>query len=119
MSDLPALAGWRLHYLDEGPRDAPITWLCLHGNPAWSYLYRKMIPILLSQGDRVVAPDLIGFGKSDKRTWYTRRPFDRRDFIALGFGAVLLLRMRLEVLKREARSSWVRAEVARLVEGRA
>jgi tRNA(adenine34) deaminase len=56
----------RLHYLDEGPADAPVTWLCLHGNPAWSYLYRKMMPILLSQGDRVVAPDLIGFGKSDK-----------------------------------------------------
>jgi tRNA(adenine34) deaminase len=66
LSDLPGLAGLRLHYLDEGPADAPITWLCLHGNPAWSYLYRKMVPILLSQGDRVVAPDLIGFGRSDK-----------------------------------------------------
>ena len=66
LSDLPSLAGLRLHYLDEGPADAPRTWLCLHGNPAWSYLYRKMIPVLLSQGDRVVAPDLIGFGKSDK-----------------------------------------------------
>ena len=66
LSDLPSLGGLRLHYLDEGPRDAPRTWLCLHGNPAWSYLYRKMIPILLSQGDRVVAPDLIGFGRSDK-----------------------------------------------------
>ena len=66
LNDLPALGGLRLHYLDEGPGDAPRTWLCLHGNPAWSYLYRKMIPILLSQGDRVVAPDLIGFGKSDK-----------------------------------------------------
>jgi len=66
VSDLPALAGLRLHYLDEGPRDAPVTWLCLHGNPAWSYLYRKMIPIFLETGDRVVAPDLVGFGKSDK-----------------------------------------------------
>ncbi len=66
LSDLPSLAGLRLHYLDEGPRDAPITWLCLHGNPAWSYLYRHMIPVFLAAGHRVVAPDLIGFGKSDK-----------------------------------------------------
>jgi tRNA(adenine34) deaminase len=64
--DLPALAGLRLHYLDEGPRDAPLTWLCLHGNPAWSYLYRRMIPVFLAAGHRIVAPDLIGFGKSDK-----------------------------------------------------
>ena len=66
LSDLPALAGLRQHYLDEGPRDAPLTWLCLHGNPSWSYLYRKMIPVFLAAGHRVVAPDLIGFGKSDK-----------------------------------------------------
>lgn len=66
LSDLPALAGLRLHYLDEGPREAPLTWLCLHGNPSWSYLYRKMIPVFLAAGHRVVAPDLIGFGRSDK-----------------------------------------------------
>ncbi|WP_048441964.1 tRNA adenosine(34) deaminase TadA [Caenimonas sp. SL110] len=66
VADLPSLAGLRMHYLDEGPADARRTWLCLHGNPAWSYLYRKMIPVLLEAGDRVVAPDLIGFGKSDK-----------------------------------------------------
>ncbi len=66
VSDLPSLAGLRMHYLDEGPRDAPRTWLCLHGNPAWSYLYRRMLPAFLAAGDRVVAPDLIGFGKSDK-----------------------------------------------------
>ncbi len=66
VSDLPALAGLRLHYLDEGPRDAPLTWLCLHGNPAWSYLYRRMLPVFTQAGHRVVAPDLIGFGKSDK-----------------------------------------------------
>ncbi|HSH90825.1 MAG TPA: tRNA adenosine(34) deaminase TadA [Ramlibacter sp.] len=66
IADLPALAGLRMHYLDEGPREAPITWLCLHGNPAWSYLFRKMIPVFLEAGDRVVAPDMIGFGKSDK-----------------------------------------------------
>lgn len=64
--DLAALGGLRMHYLDEGPVDAPRAWLCLHGNPAWSYLYRKMIPVFLEAGDRVVAPDMIGFGKSDK-----------------------------------------------------
>lgn len=66
VSDLPSLAGLRMHYLDEGPREAPFTWLCLHGNPSWSYLYRRMIPVFLAAGDRVVAPDLIGFGRSDK-----------------------------------------------------
>lgn len=66
LSDLPALAGLRMHYLDEGPSDAPLTYLCLHGSPTWSYLYRKMIPVFLASGARVVAPDLIGFGKSDK-----------------------------------------------------
>ena len=66
VSDLPSLGGLRMHYLDLGLRDAPLTYLCLHGNPAWSYLYRKMIPVFLSAGSRVVAPDLIGFGKSDK-----------------------------------------------------
>jgi tRNA(adenine34) deaminase len=70
VSDLPSLAGLRMHYLDEEPsavaRAGRITWLCLHGNPAWSYLYRMMIPVFVAAGDRVVAPDLIGFGKSDK-----------------------------------------------------
>ncbi len=65
ISDLPSLAGLRMHYLDEGANEG-LTWLCLHGNPAWSYLYRKMIPVFLQAGHRVVAPDLIGFGKSDK-----------------------------------------------------
>ena len=65
VSDLPALSGLRLHYLDEGS-DQKLTFLCLHGNPTWSYLYRKMIPVFLQAGHRVVAPDLIGFGKSDK-----------------------------------------------------
>ncbi len=66
LADLPSLAGLRLHYVDEGPAEAPRTWLCLHGNPSWCYLYRKMIPVFLAAGDRVVAPDLIGFGRSDK-----------------------------------------------------
>ncbi|MEE3319969.1 MAG: haloalkane dehalogenase [Pseudomonadota bacterium] len=59
--------GLRMHYVDEGPRDAhPI--LMLHGEPSWSYLYRHMIPICAAAGHRVIAPDLIGFGKSDKPT---------------------------------------------------
>jgi tRNA(adenine34) deaminase len=69
ISDLPSLAGLRMHYLDEqvGASGPPaLTFLCLHGNPSWSYLYRKMIPVFLAAGHRVIAPDLIGFGKSDK-----------------------------------------------------
>ncbi len=66
VSDLPSLSGLRMHYLDEGPRDAALTYLCLHDNPAWSYLFRKVLPEFLSVGSRVLAPDLIGFGKSDK-----------------------------------------------------
>jgi haloalkane dehalogenase len=63
---LPGYEGARGHYLDLGPRDADRTFLCLHGEPTWSYLYRKMIPVLLESGARVVAPDLFGFGRSDK-----------------------------------------------------
>ena len=66
VSDLPALQGLRMHYLDVGPHNAALTYLCLHGNPTWSFLYRKMIPVFAQAGYRVVAPDLIGFGKSDK-----------------------------------------------------
>jgi haloalkane dehalogenase len=57
--------GLRVHYLDEGPADAPV-FLCLHGEPTWSYLYRRMLPPFLASGARVVAPDFIGFGRSDK-----------------------------------------------------
>ena len=55
----------RMHYIDEGPKDAPAV-LLFHGEPSWSFLYRKMIPILLDAGFRCIAPDLIGFGKSDR-----------------------------------------------------
>ena len=63
VSDLPSLAGLRMHYLDEGAREAPLTWLCLHGPSTWSYAFRKMLPAF---SGRVVVPDLVGFGKSDK-----------------------------------------------------
>jgi pimeloyl-ACP methyl ester carboxylesterase len=56
--------GYRAHYLDEGEGER--TYLCLHGNPTWSYLYRRMIPPFVQSGARVVAPDLLGFGRSDK-----------------------------------------------------
>ncbi len=57
--------GLRMHYVDEGPRSGAVI-LLMHGEPTWSYLYRKMIPPLVAAGFRVLAPDLIGFGKSDK-----------------------------------------------------
>jgi haloalkane dehalogenase len=57
--------GLRIHYVDEGPRDAAPV-LLLHGEPSWSYLYRKMIPPITAAGHRAIAPDLVGFGRSDK-----------------------------------------------------
>jgi len=66
IDDLEGYEGLRLHYLDEGEPDSPEIFLCLHGEPSWSYLYRKMIPVFVENGIRVIAPDLLGFGKSDK-----------------------------------------------------
>jgi haloalkane dehalogenase len=57
----------RVHYLREGDPAAPVV-LLMHGEPSWSYLYRKMIPVLVSAGLQIVAPDLVGFGRSDKPT---------------------------------------------------
>jgi haloalkane dehalogenase len=57
----------RVHYLDEGRADGDLV-VCMHGEPSWSFLYRKMIPVLTDAGVRCVAPDLIGFGRSDKPT---------------------------------------------------
>ncbi|MDA9041427.1 alpha/beta fold hydrolase [Gammaproteobacteria bacterium] len=62
----------RIHHIDEGPKDGP-TLLAMHGQPVWSYLYAKMIPILTKEGIRVIAPDLVGYGKSDK-------PASREDY---------------------------------------
>jgi len=61
------IGGLRIAYIDEGPRDAAPV-LLMHGEPTWSYLYRKMIPVLVAAGHRVIAPDLVGFGRSDKPT---------------------------------------------------
>jgi len=64
--------GLRIHYVDEGPRNAAPV-LLLHGEPSWSYLYRKMIPLITAAGRRAIAPDLVGFGRSDK-------PVRREDY---------------------------------------
>ncbi|MBW1803686.1 MAG: alpha/beta fold hydrolase [Deltaproteobacteria bacterium] len=66
LDDLAGYEGLRMHYLDEGSQDADNIFLCLHGEPTWSYLYRKMIPVFTAAGHRVVAPDFFGFGRSDK-----------------------------------------------------
>lgn len=68
LDDLPGFEGIRVHRVDEPGRLGMPTALLLHGNPTWGYLYRRMIPVFLEAGLRVVAPDLIGFGRSDKPT---------------------------------------------------
>ncbi len=83
--------GLRVHYLDEGPRDAAVTVLCLHGNPSWSYLYRHMIPVFTAAGLRVVAPDLIGFGRSDKPRSEAAHSFDFHRGMLIDFVAQLKL----------------------------
>ena len=66
VEDLAGYDGLRVHYVDEGPKDADRVFLCLHGQPSWSFLYRKMIPEFTASGARVIAPDWLGFGRSDK-----------------------------------------------------
>lgn len=92
----PDLGPLRIHYLDEGPRQGEVI-LCLHGEPSWSYLYRKMIPLFTTAGLRVLAPDLVGFGRSDKpaaRNDYTYAKHVQwiSDWLAaVGVGQVTLL----------------------------
>lgn len=92
MSSLPGFAyaphytkwrDWRIHYIDEGKGER--TFLCLHGEPTWSYLYRKMIPHFVARGARVVAPDLVGFGRSDKPEDETLYTFDFHRRFLLDF----------------------------------
>jgi haloalkane dehalogenase len=66
IDDLPGYEGMRLHWIDEGPRDAATTFLVIHGEPSWLYLFRKMIPVFTTAGHRVVGFDWFGFGRSDK-----------------------------------------------------
>jgi haloalkane dehalogenase len=77
--DDPDFGPLRMHYVDEGPREAPVA-LMLHGEPTWSYLYRKMIPPVAAAGYRAVAPDMIGFGRSDK--FGSRAPYSYDRFVA-------------------------------------
>lgn len=87
LDDLPGYEGLRVHYLDEagtpGGPEAGAVFLCLHGQPSWSYLYRKMIPVFTAAGGRAIAPDLFGFGKSDKPT--------REDIYTFGFHRRMLM----------------------------
>jgi haloalkane dehalogenase len=91
--------GLRQHYIDEGPLDAEVTALCLHGQPTWSYLYRRMIPVFTGAGLRVVAPDFFGFGRSDKPDdagWYS---FERHRATLLAFVQALDLKNVLLVVQ--------------------
>jgi haloalkane dehalogenase len=112
------VGGLRMHYVDEGPRTAAPV-LMLHGEPSWSYLYRKMIPIITAAGHRAVAPDLIGFGRSDKplqRADYTyqhhvdwvRRCVEQLDLrgitlVGQDWGGLIGLRLAAEMEERFAR----------------
>ena len=85
VSDLPGYEGLRVHYLDEGPADAARVFLCLHGQPSWCYLYRKMIPVFVESGARVIAPDWLGFGRSDKPVDDALYTFDFHRNLLLAF----------------------------------
>ncbi|HYX64463.1 MAG TPA: haloalkane dehalogenase [Burkholderiales bacterium] len=81
---------WRVHYLDEGKGER--TFLCLHGEPTWCYLYRRMIPGLLARGARIVAPDFVGFGRSDKPEDEALYTFDFHRAFLLDFIRTLRLK---------------------------
>jgi haloalkane dehalogenase len=76
VDDLPGYEGLRVAYVDAGPKDAERVFLCLHGEPSWSFLYRRMIPVFLESDARVIAPDLLGFGRSDKPVKQSDYSFD-------------------------------------------
>ena len=124
LSDFPyvphytEIGGLRIAYIDEGPRTAPVV-LLMHGEPSWSYLYRKMIPVLLQAGYRVVAPDLVGFGRSDKparkadysylnhvqwmKAWMERVDLQGATLFCQDWGSLIGLRMAAELPERFAR----------------
>ena len=108
-SDLPALQGLRMAVVDEGPSNAPVTWLCLHASPGWGYQFRHLLPGLLAAGHRVVVPDLPGFGRSDQpkkdkqhsAQWHQQwlaelvRALDLRSVVLVGQGDGGLLGLQL------------------------
>ncbi len=85
LDDLRGYEGLRAAHLDLGPQTAERVYLCLHGEPTWAYLYRRMIPVFLESGARVIAPDFFGFGRSDKPVSDADYSFDfhRNHLIAL------------------------------------
>lgn len=85
------IQSYRMAYVDEGDARGPV-FLCLHGQPTWSYLYRKMIPVFAAAGGRVVAPDLIGFGRSDKPLDEATYTFEFHREVLLAFVRALDLR---------------------------
>ncbi len=85
IENLKGYEGLRLHYVDAGPRDAEHVFLCLHGEPTWSYLYRRMIPVFTAAGHRAVAPDFFGFGRSDKPVAEDAYTFDFHRQTLLAF----------------------------------
>ena len=109
-TDVPAGDGQslRIHHVDEGPADGPLV-LCMHGQPSWSYLYRRMIPLLTAGGCRVIAPDLVGYGRSDKpgaredytyqrqvdwlTAWLVQNDFRGITFVGQDWGGLIGLRM--------------------------
>ncbi len=92
LDGLPGYEGLRLHYVDVGRADAAVTFLCLHGEPSWAYLYRKMIPAFQAAGHRVVAPDFFGFGRSDKPVDDALYTFDFHRGMLLAFIEAMDLR---------------------------
>lgn len=91
LEDLPGYLGLRMAFIDAGPRDGAVV-LCLHGEPTWSYLYRKMIPVFAAAGLRVIVPDLFGFGRSDKPVEDAVYTFDFHRNSILNFIEKLKLR---------------------------
>ncbi|MFK7914185.1 MAG: haloalkane dehalogenase [Pseudomonadales bacterium] len=82
--------GYRIHYVDEGPADGQVV-LLMHGQPSWSYLYRHMIPVLANAGFRVIAPDNVGFGKSDKPLKQSDHNYQMHIDVMTGFVDALAL----------------------------
>ena len=85
VDDLQGYEGLRVHYLDQGTHDSAQTFLCLPGEPTWAYLYRRMIPVFLNSGARVVVPDWLGFGRSDKPVVDAVYTFDFHRNMMLAF----------------------------------
>lgn len=97
LSDLPSLSGLRMHYVDQGPSDAPIAWLCLHSSLRWSYVFNRLLSEL-SPSVRVVAPDLVGFGRSDKPKKESFHRIERHQQVLLDFVERLQLKRLVLVL---------------------